>query len=307
MPHLPLGFSSHSAEVDDFRMHYVIGGSGDPIVIVHGAWDCWWAWRDVAAVLAESHTVILPAIRGLGKSTKPEAGYEANRAGEDVHQLVAGLGHEQYVLVGHDWGAVAAYAAAAQHRDAVTKLAIFDMVMPGVGILEADLVPQPAGRFLWHMGFLSVPDFPELLLEGHLREYMLSHFALFAGNPEAVGKESLDHYVDMYSQAGAMRAVLSYYRNLWIHGEHVREHRKQPLDMPVMAYGGELSFDAQTVECMQLLATDVAGGVIPGCGHWIAEEQPRFVTQRLLEFLADEHRSVPEALRSGPDGAGVPS
>lgn len=286
MPTLPTGFSSRSALVDDFQMHYVIGGSGDPVVIVHGAWDCWWAWRDVAAALAEHHTVILPAIRGLAKSTKPEGGYDANRAGEDVHQLVTGLGYERYTLVGHDWGAVAAYAAAAQHRDAVERLAIFEMVMPGVGLLERALVPQPSGRFLWHMGFMSVPDFPELLLSGHLREYMLSHFALFAGEPDAVGKESIDHYVDMYSQAGALRAVLSYYRNFWVHGEQVREHQKQPLSMPVLAYGGEVGFANETRECMELLATNVRGGVIPGCGHWIAEEQPAFVLERLREFLA---------------------
>jgi len=288
MPQLPSGFSSHSAQVDDIRMHYVTGGSGDPVVIVHGAWDCWWAWRDVARVLAERYTVILPAVRGLGKTSKPDTGYDANRAGEDVHRLVTGLGHDRYALVGHDWGAVAAYATAAQHRDAVSRLAIFDMVMPGVGMIEETMVPRPGGEFLWHMSFLSVPDFPEILLAGHMREYMLSHFALFAADPDAVSKESIDHYVDMYSQAGALKGVLSWYRSFWTHAEQVREHRKQPLEMPVLAYGGDFSYGEETRQCMEMLASSVAGGVIPECGHWIAEEQPAFVTERLLEFLAAE-------------------
>ena len=286
MPQLPPGFSSHSKQVRDIRMHYVRGGSGDPVAIVHGGWDSWWAWRDVATVLADRHEVILPAIRGLAKTTKPESGYEADTIGEDVHELMAALGHERYALVGHDWGAVAVFTAAAQHRDAVTRLAIFDMVMPGVGMMEGAMVPQPGGQYHWHMGFHSVPDIPEMLIAGHLREYMQWFFTSFAAVPDAVGKESLDHYVDLYAQPGAMNAFLKYYRNFWVHGEQVREHQKRPLEIPVLAYGGEVSLGDLTRQCMETLASNVTGGVIPECGHWVAEEQPGFVAQRLIEFLS---------------------
>jgi pimeloyl-ACP methyl ester carboxylesterase len=89
MPELPTGFESRTAAVKDFRMHYVIGGEGPPIVIVHGGWDSWWAWREVAPTLAESHTVVLPALRGLAKSSKPASGYDADNLGDDVYQLAA--------------------------------------------------------------------------------------------------------------------------------------------------------------------------------------------------------------------------
>jgi pimeloyl-ACP methyl ester carboxylesterase len=285
MPQLPEGFSSHTKQVGDVRMHYVIGGEGDPVVIAHGGWDSWWAWRDVATELANRHTVIMPAIRGLAKTSKPESGYDANTIGEDLHQLVASLGFDRYALVGHDWGAVAAYAATAQHRDAVSRLAIFEMVMPGLGMMEGAMVPQPGGNYLWHMGWHSVPDIPETLIAGHLREYMHWFFTQYAAIPDAIGKESLDNYVDLYSQVGALRAFMKYYQNLWVHGEQVQEHQKQPLEMPVLAYGGEAGLGELTQVCMEALASDVQGGVIPECGHWIAEEQPAFVADRLAEFL----------------------
>jgi pimeloyl-ACP methyl ester carboxylesterase len=285
MPSLPPGFTGHLRDVKDIRMHYVIGGSGDAVVILHGGWDSWWAWRTVAAALAERFTVIMPAIRGLAMTSKATTGYDANNVADDVHRLITGLGHERFALVGHDWGAVASYALAAQFRTAVTKLAIFEMVIPGVGIMEEAMSPQPGGRYLWHMGFHSIPDIPEMLIEGHLRQYMRWFFTHYAGVPDAVSAESLDHYVELYEQPGALRAFLQYYKNFWIHGEQVREHMTRKLTIPVLAYGGEASQAALTLQCMGELAHDVRGATIPECGHWVAEEQPAFVLARLQEFL----------------------
>jgi pimeloyl-ACP methyl ester carboxylesterase len=283
---LPDGFHSGTAVVKDIRMHYVQGGSGDPVVIVHGGWDSWWAWREVIPALAKDHTVILPAIRGLAGTSKPQDGYDANNIGDDLYHLLRGLGHERYSVVAHDWGAVAAYTLAAQYRDSVDRLCIFEMVVPGIGMLEQAIVPQPGGAFLWHMGFHSVPDIPELLIEGHLREYMQWFFTAAAAVPDAVGKESLDHYVDLYSRPGAMRAFLQYYRELWVHGEQIREHAQRKLTIPVAAWGGDASLGEFARLGMAELADNVTGGVIPMCGHWIAEEQPAFVLERIQEFLA---------------------
>jgi pimeloyl-ACP methyl ester carboxylesterase len=299
---LPAGFESTTAEVKDLTMHCVHGGAGDPLVIVHGGWDSWWAWRELIPVLAETHTVILPAIRGLAETSKPADGYDANNLGDDLHQLLRGLGHDRFTLVGHDWGAVACYTLAAQFRDAVERLAVFEMVIPGVGMLEQAMVPQPGGAYLWHMGFHSVPDIPEMLIEGHLREYMRWFFTAGAASDDAVPEESLDRYVELYSRPGALAAFLRYYREIWRHSEQVREHMREKLSIPVMAYGGDASVGEGVLACMGQLADDVRGGVIPDCGHWVAEEQPEFVLDRLREFLRGEP-AAPAAARSSDAGS----
>lgn len=289
MPQLPPGFVSRTAAVKDFRMHYVMGGDGPPLVIVHGGWDSWWAWRDIAPALAERYTVVLPALRGLAKSSKPAGGYDADNLGDDVWTLVSQhLGFERFHLVGHDWGAVASYALAAQHREAVTKLALFEMLIPGVGHMERFMEPAPDGRFLWHMSFHSVPNVAELLIRPNLREYMQFFFTNYAAVPDAVDQESLDHYVGLYSEAGALRAFMSYYQGFWTHAEQVRAHMaKGRLPMPTIAYGGDGSQGERTKACIAELAEDCGGGVIPNCGHWIGEENPAFVLETLQRFLAD--------------------
>jgi pimeloyl-ACP methyl ester carboxylesterase len=289
---LPAGFEDATAPVKDIEMHYVQGGSGDPLVIIHGGWDCWWAWREIIPTLAERRTVILPALRGLAQTSKPAGGYDGDNVGDDVYQLLRQLGHERFALVGHDWGGLAAYALAAQHPDAVERLAIFEMVIPGTGILEQAIIPAPNGAYLWHFGLHSVPDIPELLIEGHLREYMKWFFTAGAARDDAVSDESLDRYVELYSQPGAIPAFLAYYRSFWTHGEQVRAHMTNRLAMPVLAYGGAASIGAGVEACMRMLADDVQGGVISDCGHWVAEEQPAVVLELLEAFLGNDRPHV---------------
>jgi 3-hydroxybutyryl-CoA dehydrogenase len=282
----PPGFRSELATVKDFSMHYLIGGEGPPVVVVHGAFESWWAWREVIGELARDRTVIVPALRGLAESGKPESGYDADNLADDLGALARDeLGLERFALVGHDWGAVAAYCLAAQAPEAVERLAIYEMVMPGLGVIEEAMTPRPEGRFLWHLGFQSVPEIPELLIAGNLRAYMRALFDLHAAEPGAVDDGSLARYVELYSAPGALRALLAYYRNLWVHGEQVRAHCSDALAMPVLAYGGERSLGPSVLEGMARLASAVDGGVIGGCGHWVAAERPGFVVESLRAFL----------------------
>lgn len=287
-PEVPEGFETGVMPIKDFRMHYVRGGSGPVVVIVHGGWSSWWAWREVMPVLAERYTVVLPDLRGLAHSTKPLAGYEADTIGDDLNELIRALGYDRVSLVGDDWGAMACYILAAQQRDLVERLAIFDMAIPGAsGLLEQLMTPQPNGAFIWHMGFLSIPDIPEMLIAGHVREMLQWFYTVASGAPGEFTTETLDYYVDLYSGPGAMKASLQYYRNLWVHAEQVRKHKEKKLTIPVMAYGGDMSLGDQAAADLVELVDDVRGGTIPMCGHWIAEERPEFVTARLLEFLGE--------------------
>jgi pimeloyl-ACP methyl ester carboxylesterase len=269
-------------------MHYVIGGEGPPIAIVHGGMDSWWGWRDVIPALAQSHTVILPAIRGLARSSKPSGGYDIDNIGDDLHRLLTQhLGAERYVLVGHDWGANACYSAAAQHRESVSKLAIFDTILPGTQIMEERLAPKAHGQWLWHFALFSVPDIAEMLIRNNVREYFETFFTNGAAVPDAIGEESREHYVSRFLEAGALAAYAKYYQNYWTHADQCQEHMRRKLTIPVLAYGGDAGCGADTLNCVREVADDVRGGVIPNCGHWVAEESPEFVLTLLQEFLSE--------------------
>ena len=108
-------FSHHMASVNGIQMHYVTGGQGDPVVLLHGWPQTWYEWRHVMPALAKNYTVIVPDLRGLGDSSKPTTGYDGNTTAEDIYQLVSQLGFKDIFLVGHDFGVQIAYSYAAAH------------------------------------------------------------------------------------------------------------------------------------------------------------------------------------------------
>jgi pimeloyl-ACP methyl ester carboxylesterase len=149
------------AEVGEVMLHYVTAGEGPPVVLLHGWPQTWWEWRRVMPALAQRYTVIAPDLRGLGDSSRPAGGYEKKSVADDIWQLVNGvLGHETFFLVGHDWGGPTAYALAAAHPEAVRRLVILDVVIPGCG---GDF--SQGGR-RWHHQFHITPDLPEALTAG---------------------------------------------------------------------------------------------------------------------------------------------
>ena len=97
-------FSHHTTTVNGIQLHYVIGGQGDPVVLLHGWPETWYEWRHVMPALAKNYTVIAPDLRGHGDSSKPPTGYDGKTLAEDIYQLVTKLGYKSIFLVGHDVG-----------------------------------------------------------------------------------------------------------------------------------------------------------------------------------------------------------
>src|SRR5688572_5809893 len=95
-------FSHHTASVNGIQLHYVIGGQGDPVVLLHGYPQSWYEWRQIMPALAKNYTVIAPDVRGFGDSSKPITGYDGNTTAEDIYQLVSQLGFDNIFLVAHD-------------------------------------------------------------------------------------------------------------------------------------------------------------------------------------------------------------
>mgnify|MGYP003906977567 FL=1 len=144
-------FSHRMATVNGIQMHYVIGGQGNPLVLLHGFPQTWYEWRHVMPALAKNYTVIVPDLRGLGDSSKPSTGYDGNTTAEDLNQLISQLGFKKILLVAHDIGAQTAYSYAATHPNNVSKLVIMDYIFPGF------LPPQFGQNGPWWFAFPKCP------------------------------------------------------------------------------------------------------------------------------------------------------
>ncbi|MCH2492393.1 MAG: alpha/beta hydrolase [Gammaproteobacteria bacterium] len=284
MPHQ--AFTHHFANLTDLKMHYVTCGEGPALVLLHGFPQTWYEWRHIMPALSEHYRVIAPDLRGLGDSTRPFAGYDKRTVAGDIWQLVHGhLGYQQFFLVGHDWGGPTAFSLAAQHRDAVEKLCILDVAIPGDGNPD---ISQGGKR--WHHHFHGTPDLPEALVAGRERLYISWFFANYGHRPDAIAEDDINEYARTYSQPGAMRAGFNYYRAI---ARDIADNRAMidndgKLAMPVLALGGAESWGRrlETMQSLERVAHQVEGGQIENSGHWIPEEQPVEVTRQLLQFLA---------------------
>ena len=278
----------HTASVKDIKLRYALSGTGEPVVLLHGWPQTGAEWNGVIPGLSEIYTVIVPDMRGMGASSKAPTGYDVNNLADDIHELVTQLGYERVFIAGHDWGAAVAYAYAAQFRDQTRRLAIFEMLLPGFGLMEGAMQPGPGGEFLWHMAFQSVPNIPAALIEGREDIYLNWFFETYAYDADSVRPEVMRHYVDAMRSPGALHAGLQYYTQYFVSAEQNQEHAKRKLTLPVLAFGGEASAGPATQHCLELAAENVRGGVIERCGHWVAEERPDFVTEQLIAFFGEE-------------------
>ena len=276
----------HTAALDDVTLHYVIAGSGDPVVLLHGWPQTWYEWRYIIPALADRYTVIAPDMRGIGDSSRPVAGYDKRTIANDLYQLVRKLGFEKVFLVGHDWGGPVAYAYACAHPDDVRRLAILDVTIPGEGWENIRQINRRGG--IWHLAFHSVRDLPEALVAGRERLYLSWFYRSVAYDPSAISEADIDEYARCYSAPGAMRAGFEYYRAIFADVDHNKENAKTKLKMPVLALGGERGFHVLPLRSMKELAEDVRGGVVERSGHWIAEERPEYLIDQLTTFFAEK-------------------
>src|SRR5258705_3892240 len=118
------GFTEHVAEVNGVKLHYLIGGKGSPVVLLHGYAETSHMWIPIMPLLAKHHTVIVPDLRGAGDSSKPESGYDKKNMAVDIHALVSSLNLDHITVVGHDIGLMVAYAYAAQFPQATDRLGL---------------------------------------------------------------------------------------------------------------------------------------------------------------------------------------
>ncbi len=273
-------FTHHTAVVNDIRLHYVIGGQGDPVVLLHGWPETWYAWRKVMPALAEHYTVIAPDMRGLGDSDKPATGYDKRTVADDIYKLIRQLGFGQIFLVGHDMGGPVGYAYAAAHREQVRRFVFVESLLPGVGYEQ--MIRESNN---WHHRFNITRDLAEALVSGKERLFLSWFYRQDAFNPTAISEADIDEYVRCYAAPGGMRASFEYYRAMVQDAEDNKVSAKTKLTIPVLAIGSDRSIGNAVIAEMQQVAQTVQGSIIKDCKHWVAEEQPDILVQQLLAFF----------------------
>ena len=278
-PDLASQFSHQSANANGIQMHYVIGGQGLPLVLLHGWPESWYEWRKIMPRLAQSYTVIAPDMRGMGDSERTDAGYDATTLADDVYSLVQSLGFSQINLVGHDLAVSSAYAYAAKYRDAVQRLVILDVPLEGFGREDFE-----AKRGIWWFGlFQAANGLAETVFEGH-EAALLNWF--FSRAASAFTQADIDEYVRVYSGRDALRAGFEYYRAFPTNAKQFQEYAKQKLTIPVLGLGGANAGAGWPFYSLAQVAERPSGGTIPRCGHYIAEEQPDELLRRLSDFFS---------------------
>src|SRR5215470_10966093 len=289
-PHLPAGFtdmfSSRYIDTGEVRLHAVIGGDGQPLLLIHGWPGSWYYWRLVMPTLARDFEVIAVDQRGIGLSDKPEEGYDTGTLANDLAGLMDALGHEQFAVVGVDTGMLIGYALAADHPGRVVRLAVGEAPLPGITPPNPLVLPDPLVDRLWHIPFNQLKETNEKLVRGREDIFFGAEFSASAGTNK-LPDYAVQYYVDgLASSPEALHGSFQLYRAFAATTAQNQERKTRRLPMPVLAMGGAESLGAMAADTMKLVADDVETLVIPGIGHWLAEQAPEELLAALTEFLA---------------------
>ena len=287
-PNLPPGFTdtftSRYVDTGEVRLHAVTGGDGPPLLLVHGWPETWFAWRLLMPALARDFEVIAVDQRGMGLSDKPQDGYDTRTQANDLVALMDALGHERFAVVGHDTGFAISYALAADHPDRVDRVALLEIPgSPGTVTAPPLFLPGPLNDRLWHLGFNRIDKLNEQLVAG--REDVFYRWE-FDAAAKPLPDEVIDYYVGLLSNPDSLRGSFGWYRALDTTIAQDEQRKTTRLPMPVLAIGGDASFGENVGNAVQVVADDVQSVVIPGTGHFLAEEAPDELLMALTAFLA---------------------
>jgi pimeloyl-ACP methyl ester carboxylesterase len=255
-------------------LHYVIGGTGPTVLLVHGFPQDWYEWRTVLGRLAETFRVVAVDLRGVGGSDAPADGYDAVTMASDLHRLVERLGAVTVHVVGHDIGGWVAYAYARLHPDAVATVMIIETLIPGIEpFSDPDIKVS-----LWHGEFHMIPGLPEALVADRQDIYFRHFFDIGTRGAGVFSDEDVQHYADAYGDAAHLRAAFEMYRAI---PDNVAWNSSQraAIDVPLLLVGGEHVFGPVLADVAANLRnnfgwTDLAVEVLADGQHYLVEERP---------------------------------
>ncbi len=285
------GFQSKQIETTGATINLVAGGSGPPVLLLHGYPQTNAMWHRVAPRLAEDFTVVAADLRGYGDSSKPNggadhAGYSKRAMAQDQVEVMRTLGFDRFAVVGHDRGARVAYRMALDHAQTVTKLAVLD-IMPTHTVYSN--VSRLIATGYYHWFFLIQPfDLPERLIGGDPEYFIRTSLDRWCGSGIGVfDDEALAEYVRCFCTPEAIHATCEDYRagaTVDFEADEA-DFGKRKIACPTLALYGRLLDRLGALDVWRQWCDDVTGRALP-CGHFLPEEAPEETYQALRAFLA---------------------
>ncbi len=279
----PASFHSQVVQTNGTRLYVRVGGKGSAVILLHGFGDTGDMWAPLAADLVRDHTVIVPDLRGMGLSMHPDAGYTKKNQAVDIAGVLDALNVEKAALVTHDIGNMVGYALAAQYPARITRWAVIDAPLPGIGDWD-NIIRSPA---LWHFNFRG-PDV-ERLVQGRERIYLDRFWNELSADPKSIDEQTREHYAALYARPRAMHDAFEQFaaftqdasdnKALLANGGKLR--------MPVLALGAAKSFGLGMADDLRFVAANVTGGVVPSSGHWVMEENPQATIRLVTQFIRE--------------------
>jgi pimeloyl-ACP methyl ester carboxylesterase len=277
----PPSFHAEQMPVTGGTQYVRVGGSGPAVVLLHGFGDTGDMWAPLATILARDHTVIVPDLRGMGLSSHPDGGYEKAAQARDLAAILDKLGVGKVALVTHDIGNMVGYAFAAQYRNRVTRWAVMDAPLPGIGHWD-DQLKNPK---TWHFNFRG-PDV-ERLVAGRERILLDRFYNDLSADPSRIDEATRDHYAELYARPGAIHDALG--GQFAAFAQDAVDNRKLlaggKLAIPVLAIGGDHSYGRHLATEIGFAARHVRAATISNSGHWIMEEQPDQAIALIVPFI----------------------
>jgi len=275
----PANFQHKYATVNGVKLHYVIGGKGEPLLLVHGFGQNWYMWNRLLPELSKHFTVIAPDLRGVGESDRPAGGYDKKTMATDMHELMKSLGYKSLNLAGHDIGLMVAYAYAAQYPAEIKKVALMDALLPGVEPVWSQVKSQA-----WWFGFFGMPHSGEIV-SGKANLFLTNFWPIVGYVKDPFTLAERNEFIRAYSRPGATTGAFNWFAAFPQDAKDNEILMKTKLKMPLLAMGSEHFAAPFLAAHSRLVADDVSESMIKGSGHWIVQEQTAQVQRDLLAFF----------------------
>lgn len=275
----PSNFKHQYATVNGVKLHYVIGGKGAPLLLVHGFGQNWYMWNRLLPELSKHFTVIAPDMRGVGESGKTKGGYDKKNMAVDMHELMKKLGYKNINLAGHDIGLMVAYAYAAQFPTEVKKMALMDALLPGIEPVWSQVKAQA-----WWFGFFAQPHAGELV-SGKVGLFFTDFWPVVGFKKNAFTVAERNEFIRAYSVPGATTGAFHWFGYFDQDAKDNMIFAKRKLLMPVLAMGSDHFAAPFLATHTKLVADNVVESVIKDSGHWVVQENTAQVEKDLLNFF----------------------
>ena len=289
-------FRSETAVVNGVRLHYRVGGNphGKPVLLWHGFLATAYSWYKVMPLLVEAgYSVLAPDMRGYGDSDKPSGtdGYDARALAEEFRALVKQIefgNGQKLLLVAHDMGAHPALIWTADHPDEISCLVYMEVPTMLEEFLSKVIVYTPEAMAKGSMWWWVLPlalGVPERLIVGHERAFLTWFYEGATADPASITEASIEETLRSFSDTEGVLGSLGVYRAAFTTIDQTAPLKKDKVEIPVLAIGGEKALGAKVAQMVEAVAKNVTGKVIPACGHFIPEEQPAEFMRLFQEFV----------------------